>query len=543
MLQRVLVTPASLSNPLLVLTALSLAAFAYRLRKAGSARAMADWWLSLAAVVAVGLGSLALAPLRPLAGVLAFCALVLLCVAPLRLERAASRAARLAHRRTAIALSILAAILHPSRRNLRQPAALSTLLALRVGREPDARALAALSAGDPAVERALDVLVAHARGALPEAAARWASLDDRALFLSMGMGLIGLRLAGLLDRSPEALVRAVAECEALDPSMRDPDRRALLVAFGLAYAGDLEGARTASERLAPYMAPGEPEAARAIALWCAGDPSASEALLRDAIARHHRDPAARYALETLGRTLASLPAPSRSLHAPALAALIERLRAESAALAAIAPLEGRAATPWLTAGWCAALGLAYVLSARGGSTLDPEHLARVGGLVTSEYDPSTGWPRLFTHGLLHAGPVHLGFNLVALGSFGRFCEGYFGRARSAVIYLAAAVTSGSAVVRYADPLRPTVLVGASGSIFALGGAMVAAVITDRALRATPRGRSELASLVVLFATQSVMDRYIPGVAATAHTAGLGTGLILGALFVLLGRSRVTSPRG
>ena len=217
--------------------------------------------------------------------------------------------------------------------------------------------------------------------------------------------------------------------------------------------------------------------------------------------------------------------------------------AEAATLAAIAPLEGRAATPWLTAGWSAALALAYALSARGGSTLDPEHLARVGGLVTSEYDPASGWPRLFTHGMLHAGPVHLGFNLLALGAFGRFCEGYFGRARSAVIYLVAAVTSGSAVAWYADPLRPTVLVGASGSIFALGGAMVAAVMTDRALRATARGRSELTSLVILFVVQSVMDRYIPGVAATAHTAGLVTGLILGTLFVLLGRRQVTSPRG
>jgi membrane associated rhomboid family serine protease len=531
------VTPSALSIPLLVVTLLSLAVFAMRTWRAGPARLLLDWWLAIAAVCAVCAVSFALPSLRPLGGALSFAALSLAILAPMQLERAASRASRLAHRRSAVVYAWLAALLHPSRRNRKQPRAIHALLALRVGREPTDAQLREISEDNAAVRRALDTLVLHSRGDVRAVAERVASADERELYYQMGMGLVVLRATALLDPTPDGLVRTVAEISALDPSMRDPDRRALLVAFTLAYAGDREGAFDASEQLAPYLAPGEPDAVRALALHCAGDTEGSARMFREAIARHASNEAAVYSLKTLASAVASLPEPRVSLHSAALADLIERLRAEQRSLAATAPLDGRTATPWLTTAWSAVLVLAYVWLSRRGNPFDPEHLARSGALVTSEYEFATTWPTLFTHGLLHAGVLHLAFNLLAFASFGRFCEAFYGRFRAAAIYLLAAVTSGAAVAHFADPLRPTVLVGASGSIFALGGAVAAAALADRELRASRRGRREVATLFALFAVQSVMDRMIPGVAATAHTAGLLTGLVAGFALALTVRRR------
>src|SRR5512147_1562412 len=49
------------------------------------------------------------------------------------------------------------------------------------------------------------------------------------------------------------------------------------------------------------------------------------------------------------------------------------------------------------------------------------------------------WWRLLTAGMLHAGLLHLGFNLWALWSAGRFAERIFGNLSYAVLYLLSAI--------------------------------------------------------------------------------------------------------
>jgi len=539
------VTPSALSVPLLVVTLVSVFVYAVRFVRARAFLAAIDWWIALALVLAVGGGAALNPATRPLTGFIAFAALAALLLLPQWLEAKSQRAARLANKTLAVTFATLAAILHPSPRNRAQPRALRTLLALREGREIPAHEIDSLAHGQPAVLQALSLIVEHNRGNVRAVYDAMAPGDERPLLYAMGMGLLHLRSVALLEPTPEALVRTITEVTALDPTINDPDRKALLVAFSLAYVGDREGAFDASRSLAAYLAPGEPHALRALALFCSGEPELAQREIREGITANARRPAAVHSLETLARVLREVPPRTSSMHSASLADLVERLRGEARTLAVIAPLEGRSRTPWLTLSWCLALVLVHGWLSLRGSPYDPEHLARSGGLLTSDFtvfgDLRSSWPKLFTHGLLHAGALHLVFNLLALNSFGQFCEAFYGRIRSVAIYLLAAVTSGLAVAHLSDPLRPTVLVGASGSIFALGGAVLAAVVVDPELRATPRGRRELVVLVLLFTVQTVMDQLVAGVSGTAHMTGLATGALVGALLTVAARR--TRERG
>jgi len=78
------------------------------------------------------------------------------------------------------------------------------------------------------------------------------------------------------------------------------------------------------------------------------------------------------------------------------------------------------------------------------------------------------WWRLITAAFLHASPLHIGFNMLALWWFGAPVEQYLGRARFIGLYLAAGLAgSAGALIQ-----TQGVTVGASGAIFGILGAMV-----------------------------------------------------------------------
>ncbi|MCC7209752.1 MAG: rhomboid family intramembrane serine protease, partial [Anaerolineae bacterium] len=100
--------------------------------------------------------------------------------------------------------------------------------------------------------------------------------------------------------------------------------------------------------------------------------------------------------------------------------------------------------------------------------------------------------RLFTSMFLHANQVHLLFNALALFSFGRSVEMYFGTGRFGLIYLLGGLAGGVASFIFS---RSNV-VGASGAIFAIFGAEMIFLFQNRKLLG-PRAFQELRSLAVL----------------------------------------------
>lgn len=129
------------------------------------------------------------------------------------------------------------------------------------------------------------------------------------------------------------------------------------------------------------------------------------------------------------------------------------------------------------------------------------------------------WWRLVTSGFLHAGLLHLAFNMFALYTIGTYLERIVGAVRYLAVYLASLAGGSLGVVLLSDG-QPTV--GASGAIFGIFGAF--------ALLSLSRGISPMETgigstiLLNLFITFTV-----PGISIGGHLGGLAIGALGGAL--------------
>lgn len=135
------------------------------------------------------------------------------------------------------------------------------------------------------------------------------------------------------------------------------------------------------------------------------------------------------------------------------------------------------------------------------------------------------WWRIFTGGFLHAGLLHVGMNMLVLWLLGSQLEPALGRLRFLALYVTA-LLAGAFGVLVVSPTSPTV--GASGAVFGLMGAAVAA---QRASGIDP-WRSGLGSLVAI---NVVITFLVPGISIGGHLGGLLGGLVAGYLIFQLDR--------
>jgi membrane associated rhomboid family serine protease len=136
------------------------------------------------------------------------------------------------------------------------------------------------------------------------------------------------------------------------------------------------------------------------------------------------------------------------------------------------------------------------------------------------------WYRIVTGGFLHAGLLHLGFNMLALYFLGQLLEPGIGSWRFAAIY-GVSLLGGSFGALLLDPTEFTV--GASGAVF---GLMAAAFIIAR-----NRGMDELASQIGLFVVINLVFTFsIPNISIGGHLGGLAAGG-LAALAIAAGERR------
>lgn len=515
--------PGALSLPFLVLAGIAALRFALGLRGVPREHAL-EWWIALA-VVALGAGLVALLA-ADLTGLAAFGLVFALLIAPARVGLAANRALRGGAERRAQALALLAVLLHPTRAFRERPRFFRLLLALRAGQDPAPAEIEHFRRSDPELAGLLPIFAAHIRGDIPVLEDIFADPAERARLLAGGFGLAYLRVVGLTAADPAPLLAALGEAERRDPTFQSADVAALLAVFFPAYAGDVDATRAHVDGLRAYLAPGEGPSAIAVALARRGDLEAALAALDDAARRVAGDRYAANLVAVYRRVLVdhTVPAPAPT---PALERVLAKLDRDAQVLATLATLEGRSADHLrLTWTIAAALVAAYVALVATGDALDPYHLYELGALFTADFTPAQSW-RLLTSTLLHAGLPHLAFNLVGLRFFGRFVEPFYGPLRAAALYLAAGALSGYSVVRLADPEAPQLLVGASGAIFGLGGAMLAALLTRPVLRGTRRGRSQIRGLLILFGLQVILDLMVAQISSTAHIAGVIAGFVLG----------------
>lgn len=146
------------------------------------------------------------------------------------------------------------------------------------------------------------------------------------------------------------------------------------------------------------------------------------------------------------------------------------------------------------------------------------------------------WYRVFTAMFLHGSITHVLFNMWALYLFGPVLERRFGAASFGSLYLAAGL-SGSAFYHVIGGANPAV--GASGAIFGLFGALLAASYRQRH---TPAGRAVFGQLALLLAINLALPLIVPRIAWEAHLGGLIAGVIIAFVWdhmPLHGRSAAT----
>lgn len=137
--------------------------------------------------------------------------------------------------------------------------------------------------------------------------------------------------------------------------------------------------------------------------------------------------------------------------------------------------------------------------------------------------------RLVTVTLVHAGLIHLLFNMYALYIAGPLAEALYGRALFVAIYLLSAASGSVASFL----LFPSPSVGASGAVFGLFGLLFTATLVHKPAL-TRQARALTRQLGILIVINLVFSFAVSGIDYGAHVGGLLGGAWLGL---------VVAPRG
>lgn len=136
--------------------------------------------------------------------------------------------------------------------------------------------------------------------------------------------------------------------------------------------------------------------------------------------------------------------------------------------------------------------------------------------------------RILTCTFLHAGVLHLAFNLFVFWQAGRFAERVFGNVAFAALYLLSGVGGELASLAW-NPM--VVSVGASGAVFGVYGAVLAFVILHRGVLPEAFLHAQRRSLVSFLGYNVVFGLAVRSINLAAHLGGFLVGVVGGALLV------------
>lgn len=141
--------------------------------------------------------------------------------------------------------------------------------------------------------------------------------------------------------------------------------------------------------------------------------------------------------------------------------------------------------------------------------------------------PFQRWLMFLTYGFLHAGILHLSLNMLTLYSLSGYVIQRVGGAKFTLLYAASILGGGIGFALLANTYRP--MVGASGALFGLAGAILAWEYIDRFSlqeRLWPVARAVLLLAALNVALYFAMDRLL---AWEAHLGGFLVGWMMALL--------------
>lgn len=154
------------------------------------------------------------------------------------------------------------------------------------------------------------------------------------------------------------------------------------------------------------------------------------------------------------------------------------------------------------------------------------------------------WWQPVTYIFLHAGLIHLLFNMLALDIFVSSVEKRIGHLGWFAIFMAAGLAGGiTQLLVHAG--RAEYLVGASGGVMGIWGAMIACAIRIRRLPNSKRnlsGELNLRELLIWLALQMILDQSVGFIAAFCHLGGLVTGFLIAMFLPMRGSKSVVASR-
>jgi len=163
-----------------------------------------------------------------------------------------------------------------------------------------------------------------------------------------------------------------------------------------------------------------------------------------------------------------------------------------------------------------------------GGSNDPDVLHRVGALEPDAVVAQAEYWRLGTALFLHAGFLHLAFNLFALYVLGPPLERSIGTIRFLACYLISGLASSGGVVALNEIglVHVSQVIGASGCIMGVVGAWAGFLLRHHH---APFAKQRLANIGLIVAIQIAFDISTPQVSMAAHMCGLVGGFFLGLL--------------
>ncbi|MFN2460550.1 MAG: rhomboid family intramembrane serine protease [Candidatus Velthaea sp.] len=179
--------------------------------------------------------------------------------------------------------------------------------------------------------------------------------------------------------------------------------------------------------------------------------------------------------------------------------------------------------------------LAYLWQTATGDVNNAEALIAQGALFGPAVAAGEWW-RIVTGEFLHGGWLHIATNMIALYQVGTFVEMLYGSRRMALIYAVSIAGSGAVVLLFNFNV-PTV--GASGAIFGLFGALLAA-----GLRLGKPGRQlvQQSSMIIVLNLGLGLTVFRGIVSNAGHLGGLAAGFLAGALLFMGARyAAATAP--
>lgn len=144
------------------------------------------------------------------------------------------------------------------------------------------------------------------------------------------------------------------------------------------------------------------------------------------------------------------------------------------------------------------------------------------------------WWRLVTYMFVHAGIVHIGFNMWCLWDLGALCESLYGPWTYLALYFISGIAGGLASVGW-HPYG--VSVGASGAIFGLAGALIASLKLGEFSLPRTAISGVLRSLLVFVVVNLAWGFLSTLTDNAAHLGGLLAGAMVGALVAVFAPDR------